>query len=131
MKHLFLAAALLISTPAFAWDGFDWDSGTYVEIEDGNLVREGEEIEGQKMTTALSNMDHQKRLFRFCKGRAHRVFDLLFLRAVMKNQDDEKLRVRGEDEEHPVFLGRINERCRQLTVDDDLIDDLLSEFEKD
>ncbi|MDF4940482.1 DUF5334 family protein [Vibrio parahaemolyticus] len=28
-----------------AWDGYDYESGNYVEIEDGNLVREGEEIE--------------------------------------------------------------------------------------
>ena len=28
-----------------AWDGYDWEAGSFVEIEDGNLVREGEEIE--------------------------------------------------------------------------------------
>lgn len=44
MKKLFLAT-LLLSAPAFAWDGYDYDSGSFVEIEKGNLVREGREIE--------------------------------------------------------------------------------------
>ena len=30
---------------SFAWDGYDYDSGSYVEIDKGNLVRSGEEIE--------------------------------------------------------------------------------------
>jgi hypothetical protein len=33
------------SSIAFAWDGYDYESGGYVEIEKGNLVRPGEEIE--------------------------------------------------------------------------------------
>ncbi len=28
-----------------AWDGYDYGSSSYVEIEKGNLVREGKEIE--------------------------------------------------------------------------------------
>ena len=28
-----------------AWDGYDYDSGSFVEIEEGNLVREGLDIE--------------------------------------------------------------------------------------
>jgi hypothetical protein len=28
-----------------AWDGYDYDSGNYVEIDKGNLVRSGNEIE--------------------------------------------------------------------------------------
>jgi hypothetical protein len=35
----------LFSYPAFAWDGYDYEEGNYIEIEEGNLVREGEEIE--------------------------------------------------------------------------------------
>ena len=27
------------------WNGYDWDSGSYVDIESGNLVREGQDIE--------------------------------------------------------------------------------------
>ena len=27
------------------WNGYDWDSGNYVDIESGNLVREGQNIE--------------------------------------------------------------------------------------
>ena len=97
-------------------------------IDLDTLHREGEEIEGQEMTTKLRDMGHRERLFFFSEGRAHRVFDLLFLRAVRENQDDEELRVRGEDEEHLAFLCRINERCRQLTADSNLIDGLLDEF---
>lgn len=40
-----LIALLLTSTNAIAWDGYDYDSGNYVEIEKGNLVREGNDIE--------------------------------------------------------------------------------------
>ena len=36
---------LMISTQAVAWDGYDYESGSDVEIEQGNLVRPGEEIE--------------------------------------------------------------------------------------
>lgn len=35
----------LISAPAFAWDGYDYEAGNYVEIDKGNLVREGETVE--------------------------------------------------------------------------------------
>ena len=35
----------LIPITALAWDGYDYESGSYVEIDKGNLVREGEEIE--------------------------------------------------------------------------------------
>lgn len=39
--------ALLLSIPgaAFAWDGYDYENGNYVEVERGNLVRQGREIE--------------------------------------------------------------------------------------
>jgi len=30
---------------ARAWDGFDYDAGSFVEIEPGNLVRSGESID--------------------------------------------------------------------------------------
>lgn len=36
---------LAISTPAYAWDGEDEETGVAVEIEKGNLVRRGLEIE--------------------------------------------------------------------------------------
>lgn len=41
------AALTLISTvfPAAAWDGFDYENGASVEIESGNLVRPGRDIE--------------------------------------------------------------------------------------
>lgn len=46
MKKIFAIIALvLIACTATAWDGYDYDKGAYVEIEKGNLVRPGEEIE--------------------------------------------------------------------------------------
>ncbi len=30
---------------ANAWEGYDWENGSSIEIESGNLVRSGEEIE--------------------------------------------------------------------------------------
>ncbi len=49
MKQLYLAivviVAMLCASPALAWDGYDYESGNYIEIEKGNLVRPGEEIE--------------------------------------------------------------------------------------
>jgi predicted CopG family antitoxin len=41
-----LASALfLFPITVLAWDGYDYESGDYVEFEEGNLVREGEEVE--------------------------------------------------------------------------------------
>jgi hypothetical protein len=42
---LLAALAFFVSIPAFSWEGYDYENGEYVEIEKGNLVREGEEIE--------------------------------------------------------------------------------------
>lgn len=36
---------LLFSMNANAWDGYDWNRSSLIEIEKGNLVREGEQIE--------------------------------------------------------------------------------------
>lgn len=46
MKKIFyiLYFACIFST-GYAWDGYDYDSGSYIEIEKGNLVREGVDIE--------------------------------------------------------------------------------------
>lgn len=46
MKKFFALLFLLVFVlPSFSWDGYDWDKNTYVEIEKGNLVRRGREIE--------------------------------------------------------------------------------------
>jgi len=45
MKRVLVIFLLMVSTTSFAWDGYDWDSGSFVDIEKGSLVREGEEIE--------------------------------------------------------------------------------------
>lgn len=49
MRHIInlLICSLIVFAPftAIAWDGYDYDKGSSVEIEKGNLVREGQEIE--------------------------------------------------------------------------------------
>tara|TARA_R110001592_G_C12819637_1_gene718840 strand:- start:412 stop:681 length:270 start_codon:yes stop_codon:yes gene_type:complete len=45
IKKLFFVVIFSIPVVSFAWDGYDYESGNHVEIEKGNLVREGEEIE--------------------------------------------------------------------------------------
>jgi pyruvate/2-oxoglutarate/acetoin dehydrogenase E1 component len=36
---------LTLPIPALSWDGYDYESGSDVEIGKGNLVRQGKEIE--------------------------------------------------------------------------------------
>lgn len=50
MKGLLLVVALIAFvasayTPAFGWDGYDYDKGNYIEIDRGTKVRSGETIE--------------------------------------------------------------------------------------
>ena len=45
MKKLILSFLVLVAPAAIAWDGYDYDKGSHVEIEKGNLVREGQDIE--------------------------------------------------------------------------------------
>lgn len=45
MKKVLLFFLLAASFNAFAWDGYDYDKGTYIEIDKGNLVRQGNDIE--------------------------------------------------------------------------------------
>lgn len=45
MKQILMIFLAIVATSAFAWDGYDYENGTYVEIEKGNLVRPGQEIE--------------------------------------------------------------------------------------
>lgn len=42
---LVLVMLFFVTSNANAWDGYDYEKGSYVEIEKGNLVREGETIE--------------------------------------------------------------------------------------
>ena len=44
-RLLVLFGSLFFSASALAWDGYDYETGSYIEIDKGNLVREGEEIE--------------------------------------------------------------------------------------
>ena len=46
MKKILLTTFItLITFNANAWDGYDYDTESYIEIEEGNLVREGLDIE--------------------------------------------------------------------------------------
>ncbi len=53
MKRIVLVGTVILiwmsyidsSFISFAWDGYDYEKGDYIEIEKGNLVREGETIE--------------------------------------------------------------------------------------
>lgn len=48
MKFLsvtFLMIFMSFLPTVYAWDGYDYESSSYIEIEAGNLVRQGEEIE--------------------------------------------------------------------------------------
>lgn len=47
IKFIFLIVFIVMSIACtcFAWDGYDYSNGTFVEIESGNLVRSGNEIE--------------------------------------------------------------------------------------
>lgn len=44
-RYILVIAVALTAPQTMAWDGYDYDSGSYVEIEKGNLVRPGQEIE--------------------------------------------------------------------------------------
>lgn len=43
MRLLVLVA--LFSFNVYAWDGYDWECSSFIEIEKDNLVKEGEQIE--------------------------------------------------------------------------------------
>lgn len=43
--RLLVLCLLALPATSMAWDGYDYDKGSYVEIGDGNLVRSGEEVE--------------------------------------------------------------------------------------
>ena len=43
--YLSLMVIIVFSQFSYAWDGYDYDRGDYIEIEKGNLVRSGNDIE--------------------------------------------------------------------------------------
>jgi len=44
--RVYIALAFLLASPcALSWDGYDYEKGAFVEIQKGNKVRAGEEIE--------------------------------------------------------------------------------------
>ena len=52
---MLLSASLsFFSANSLAWDGYDYNTGSYIEIGSGNLVRSGNEIE---ICSGLTNLD--------------------------------------------------------------------------
>ena len=45
MKKYLLILLSLVILPCYSWDGYDYESGGYIEVESGNLVRAGNDIE--------------------------------------------------------------------------------------
>lgn len=45
MKFIITTFLFTISFNLYAWDGYDYETGSFVEIDKGSLVRSGEEIE--------------------------------------------------------------------------------------
>lgn len=45
MKITIIIATLLFTNTVLAWDGYDYDNHKFVEINKGNTVREGRDIE--------------------------------------------------------------------------------------
>jgi hypothetical protein len=43
--YVMVALFVLLAAPVYAWDGYDYNKGSYIEIEKGNLVRSGNDIE--------------------------------------------------------------------------------------
>lgn len=45
MKRVLMFLLLAASFSSAAWDGYDYDNGSNIEIDKGNLVRQGSDIE--------------------------------------------------------------------------------------
>ena len=58
MKNFYIILILVIySVPVKAWDGYDWDKGVYIEIEEGELVRDGETIDFYDYSSGYRTLD--------------------------------------------------------------------------
>jgi hypothetical protein len=45
LRSVTIRAALVVSFQVSAWSGYDWETNSFVDIDKGNLVRQGREIE--------------------------------------------------------------------------------------
>jgi hypothetical protein len=54
LTMLLSASLSFFSANSLAWDGYDYNTGSYIEIGSGNLVRSGNEIE---ICSGLTNLD--------------------------------------------------------------------------
>jgi len=58
-KLLIAISAALFCTSAGAWEGYDYNHGSYIEIDKGNLVRSGETIEVYDYSSGYKEMEVQ------------------------------------------------------------------------
>lgn len=62
MKQVLLLLLMIFAIPAYSWDGYDWETGSEIEIEKGTLVREGCDIDvfdystGEYKTFSVENI---------------------------------------------------------------------------
>lgn len=84
LKRIFTYMVILqfISLPVFAWDGYDDERGSYIEIEKGNLVRSGHDIEvydygtGQYKEYEVQSVNsHEVEVYDYDTGE-YRTFDM-------------------------------------------------------
>lgn len=45
MVKLYILTFILYPFNVYGWSGYDWNNGSFIEIEKGELVKEGEDIE--------------------------------------------------------------------------------------
>lgn len=59
MKSIFVALALCVlsATYGMAWSGYDYQNGTYVDIDKGNLVRPGTTIDIYDYSSGYKSVD--------------------------------------------------------------------------
>lgn len=76
-KYLAIALITIItnSTSVFAWDGYDYESDSYIEIEKGNLVRSGRDIEFYDYETGTYHSGEVQSIDRSYSGVEVEIYD--------------------------------------------------------
>jgi hypothetical protein len=81
-KIIIIISITLTCNFAFAWDGFDYETGNYIEIESGQLVRPGRDIEiydyghaGYRTVEVQSVSDDEVEVYDYSTGE-YRAFDM-------------------------------------------------------
>ena len=69
-------AMVFISTTCSAWEGFDYETGTYIEIEKNNTVKRGQDIEIYNYSTGTYENVEVERVQRRGNSVDVEVFDI-------------------------------------------------------